>query len=496
ESTRAYQLKYSWYNEGASDLGRLSSETDYRDSGHVYYQTWGPKSAGAAETRYMLGLPPGDTLILAMKARDESNPRRWSELGNEPRVVVYGDRVTPHSLGVGYSYGCVRDFISTELIEVRNTDTLFCTWDDGAVFFGYSRCDWRTAGDLLIYLDTRAGGADTTVDYNGTGVKSTFDSGKDFQPDFCIVVDDGANYIIKRWDGSTWSDTLTISYPAYVSLDSINTYEYAELQVPFSYIGSYDTTRVFRYLAVAQQESSNDPWNAFPALNGLTKGGKAPASYGHYYQVDNGLRSGLEPRGVSGILAVELTEFSALWQTGGVALAWRTGSETDTYQWLIDRSPHPDRDFTRIAEVPGLGNSPVGHAYQYTDNTALANSTYYYLLGDQDDQANVVWHGPVRVTTAGGVDARFALLPCRPNPANGPVTIRFSLPAAGRIELDIYDICGRRVRALGGNTLPSGQHGITWDGADDDGRAVATGVYFYRLTAGGQRITRKMTILR
>ncbi|MRR08782.1 hypothetical protein EG831_01545, partial [bacterium] len=178
ESTSAYQLKYSWYNEGATDLGMLSSETDYRDSGHIYYQAWGPLAPGGAESKTLTGLPPGDTLILAMKARDESTPQRWSELGAEPRVVVGGDRVTPHSVVVGYNGGCVRDFIATELIESRYSDTLFCTWSATSVYFGYGRCDWRTGGDLLLYLDTRAGGADTTVDHNGTGVKSAFDSGK------------------------------------------------------------------------------------------------------------------------------------------------------------------------------------------------------------------------------------------------------------------------------------------------------------------------------
>ncbi|MRR08601.1 T9SS type A sorting domain-containing protein [bacterium] len=349
---------------------------------------------------------------------------------------------------------------------------------------------------MLLYLDTRAGGADATVDHNGTGVKSAFDSGKDFKPDFCLVLDDGSSYVIKRWNGSGWQDTLTITSAAYVSLDSINDYEYAELRVPFAYIGDYDTTRVFRYLAVAQQETSNDPWNAFPALNGLTKGGKAPARYGYYYQVDNGLRSGLEPRGVSGILAVELAEFSALGRPDGVALSWRTGSETGNYQWLIERSLRPDRDFTRIAEVPGQGSSPLGHVYDFADRTVLPNTTYYYQLGDQDQAGGVTWHGPVSVSTAGtGID-KLALLPCRPNPANGSTVIRFDLPRAGRVDLDIYDICGRRVRTLGGMEIPSGQHSVTWDGTDDDGLTAATGVYFYRLTAAGQQVTRRMTVLR
>lgn len=498
ESTSAYQLKYSWYNEGAADLGRLSSESDYCDSGHVYYQTWAPKAPGGAESRTLYGLPPGDTLILAMKARDESTPRRWSELGNEPRVVVAGDRVTPHTIGMSYGYGCVRDFIGTELIETRNDDTLFCTWNTFTVYFGYSRCDWRTTGDLLIYMDTRDGGADSTVDYNGSGIKSGFDSGRDFKPDFCLVFETESSYTIKKWDssGKQWMDTLTVPSAAYASLDSINGYTYAELRVPFTSIGSYDTTRVFRYLAVAQQETSNDPWNAFPALNGLTKASKAPNSYGYYYQVDNGLRSGLEPRGVSGILAVELAEFSAQGQPDGVTLTWRTGSETDNYQWLIHRSTAPDAGYVHVASIPSQGSSPTGHVYTYLDNAVLPNTTYYYLLGDQDAHENVVWHGPVSVTTAGSGPTRLELSPCRPNPASGPVTIRCSVPAPGRVRLQVYDICGRLVRTIMDGVMMAGTHLVPWDAKDDSGREIATGVYFYRLSTGGQQVTRKMTMLR
>jgi hypothetical protein len=499
EAASAYQLKYSWYNAVAPDLGKLSSESDYVDSGHVFYQAWTPSSPGSAESEQLRGMPPGDTIILAMKAGDGNSPRLWSELGNEPRVVVAGDRVTPHVIGIGYGFGCVRDFISTERIGIRYEDTLFCTWAASNVYFGYSRCDWRTAGDLLIYMDTRTGGADSTYDHNGSGAKSAFDTGGDFRPDFCLVVDSDAYYAIKSWNSGTgaWRDSLTVFPGSAFSMDSINNYEYTEIRVPFGYIGDYDTTRAFRYLVVCQQEASNTSWSAFPTQNTPGKDGKAPARYPYYYEVAGGLRSGLYPSAASGVLAVELAEFSAMATGSGVTLTWRTESESDNYQWLIDRSTQPDAGYQRVATVPGRGNTPNGHSYSFTDGSVLPDMTYYYRLGDQDLQQNITWHGPISVYTGDQSLVREFLADCRPNPAKGAAEIRFSLPSAGIVELSVYDVSGRLVRSFGRQWLGIGQHTTRWDCADQAGRKVPSGVYFYRLAAdGGDVLKGRMTVIR
>lgn len=499
EAATSYQLKYSWYNVTAPDLGRLSSEQDYLDSGRIYYQNWAPQTPGVTESRIIRGLPPGDTIILALKAGDETSPRRLSELGNEPRVAVYGDKVTPHTLGVGYGFGCVKDFISSERIDIRDGDTLYCTWDTGNVYFGYSRCDWRTAGDLLIYLDTRDGGSDSTYDYNSLGTKSAFDVGGDFKPDFCVVVEGALQYMLKSWNESTrsWQDSLTVLLGDHFSLDNINNYEYLEIGVPFSYIGNYDTTSHFRYLVVAQQESDNNSWNVFPILNGIGKSGKTPARYPYYYQVTNGLRSGLEPAKATSPLAVELNQFSAMLQGGGVMIYWRTESETDNYQWLIDRSTNPDFGYQRIASIAGQGTSPTGHSYQFLDTTVLPDITYYYLLGDQDLQQNITWHGPVSVYTGDLSLVSEFRAECRPNPAKGAAEIRYSLPRAGTVELSVYDVAGRLVRTFGRQWLGIGRHTTRWDCTDQAGRKVPSGVYFYRLAVDSGRVLKgKLTVIR
>ncbi|MCC7142903.1 MAG: T9SS type A sorting domain-containing protein [Candidatus Eisenbacteria bacterium] len=82
-----------------------------------------------------------------------------------------------------------------------------------------------------------------------------------------------------------------------------------------------------------------------------------------------------------------------------------------------------------------------------------------------------------------------------PNPFNPRTTIRFSLAAAGKAELLIYDVSGRQVRALVEQELTAGAHTAVWDGTDDDGRRVVSGVYWSQLRAGGYESHRKMVVI-
>ena len=98
------------------------------------------------------------------------------------------------------------------------------------------------------------------------------------------------------------------------------------------------------------------------------------------------------------------------------------------------------------------------------------------------------WDGPA---------ARTVLLhPNVPNPFNPATTIAFEVPGQGesRVRLDLYDIAGRRVRTLLAEALAAGRHEVRWNGVDQSGRPVASGVYFARLQVDGQVRSLKMTL--
>jgi hypothetical protein len=103
---------------------------------------------------------------------------------------------------------------------------------------------------------------------------------------------------------------------------------------------------------------------------------------------------------------------------------------------------------------------------------------------------------PVVASTAPDAAAPFELAQNAPNPFNPVTTIPFELARAGRVTLDVYDVAGRRVRSLADGDLAAGLHQRSWDGRDDAGRAVASGVYFYRLKAAGRSETRRMLLLK
>ena len=83
-----------------------------------------------------------------------------------------------------------------------------------------------------------------------------------------------------------------------------------------------------------------------------------------------------------------------------------------------------------------------------------------------------------------------------PNPFNPSTRIAFGLAAPADVSLRIYDAAGRLVRVLAEDARPAGNYSELWDGRDSGGRAVASGIYFYRLQAGAFAETRKMALLR
>jgi hypothetical protein len=83
-----------------------------------------------------------------------------------------------------------------------------------------------------------------------------------------------------------------------------------------------------------------------------------------------------------------------------------------------------------------------------------------------------------------------------PNPFNPSTTIRYRVASAGRVQLQVFDAPGRRVRVLVDEEQAAGNHDVAFDGRDDAGSTVASGVYFYRLDAGGVTQTRKMVLLK
>ena len=92
--------------------------------------------------------------------------------------------------------------------------------------------------------------------------------------------------------------------------------------------------------------------------------------------------------------------------------------------------------------------------------------------------------------------AAFALQQNYPNPFNGGTVIDLTLPAAGDVELAVYNMAGQKVATLIDGPRSEGAYTVQWDGRDDGGRALASGMYMYRLRAGDWVEARKLLLLR
>jgi hypothetical protein len=82
-----------------------------------------------------------------------------------------------------------------------------------------------------------------------------------------------------------------------------------------------------------------------------------------------------------------------------------------------------------------------------------------------------------------------------PNPFSRVTDIHFSLPVAGGVSLDIYDVKGQMVRTLVDEVVPAGRHTVSWDGRTNDKRRLAPGTYMSVLTVDGKRVVTKLTLL-
>jgi hypothetical protein len=128
----------------------------------------------------------------------------------------------------------------------------------------------------------------------------------------------------------------------------------------------------------------------------------------------------------------------------------------------------------------------------------------FYAYNDQDvfaGNAEVMVYNPqpiVDVDEPGnpGFPISFELTQNRPNPFNPSTTIEYSLPERSQVTIEVFNVLGQRVRTLVNETKPAGIYRIEWDGVDDAGKSVSTGVYLYRLQAGDVVHTKKMLLIK
>ncbi len=139
-------------------------------------------------------------------------------------------------------------------------------------------------------------------------------------------------------------------------------------------------------------------------------------------------------------------------------------------------------EYTSLADRGGFFSS------FWTDSRAFGQDIYTYDHGD--------WMEVERRELSQAVSKGIHLEPSIPNPVTNHALLTFSLPRPTTTSLTLYDISGRRIKTLTQGPREAGYHLIRWDGCNESGHTVPPGIYFYRLGAGSQSLTRRLVVVR
>ena len=90
----------------------------------------------------------------------------------------------------------------------------------------------------------------------------------------------------------------------------------------------------------------------------------------------------------------------------------------------------------------------------------------------------------------------FALHQNYPNPFNPITEIRFDIPKATTVNVSVFNLMGQKIKTLKNEKITPGYHVVQWDGTNDNGMQVSTGMYFYTLQTGAKSVMRKMLFLK
>jgi hypothetical protein len=176
-------------------------------------------------------------------------------------------------------------------------------------------------------------------------------------------------------------------------------------------------------------------------------------------------------------LPVELSAFTAEINRRDVNLKWSTSSETNNSGFDVERKS-ANSSWTKITNVHGNGTTTSTKNYEYTDKN-LASGKYEYRLKQIDFNGNFNYFNLSSEVNV-GLPTKFDLSQNYPNPFNPSTKINFDLPVDGKVSVILYDITGKEVAKLVNEVKTAGYYTISFNGSN-----LASGMYFYRITAEG-----------
>ncbi len=253
----------------------------------------------------------------------------------------------------------------------------------------------------------------------------------------------------------------------------------------WTYVGSVPATGLTQYSYIASTlfdstKSVGQRWTVFYIAGYRNDGTIAYAT-----QPDSGYS-------VNNIAPASPTNVTATFETNTITLRWKPNSEADLDSYAIYRGT--TQDFTPTSPVARV------RIPEYQEAASQTGLTYFYKISAIDVAGNESGYTSVSVVTSvessGGIPKEFALSQNYPNPFNPTTEIAFSIPKQSAVKIVVYGLSGDVIATIVNQTMSAGNYRVVWNGRSDDGRSVASGVYFYHLQAEGFASTKKMTLLK
>jgi hypothetical protein len=169
----------------------------------------------------------------------------------------------------------------------------------------------------------------------------------------------------------------------------------------------------------------------------------------------------------------------------GIVEAQDICAVADNWESKILTSP---QDFQKYIEL---------NKESHQQNLSIYETIYHALLNCPESEGkNQIRKLLEEILEEKNTPSRFEVSQNYPNPFNSMTLIRYSLPRDYQVEISLYNILGQKVRTLTNEYQTSGYKGIAWDGKDDRGQDVGSGIYFYQVKAGDLSCTRKLLLLK
>jgi PKD repeat protein len=315
------------------------------------------------------------------------------------------------------------------------------------------------------------------------------------------------------------TDNITVVYSTNPDIlsglsnpDALGAYFAFESDSPDTFVGLVSFKLRMPYLTNDLWYRTGASWNLLNPDNWVLTSPPDP-NYSYQISLDFSAkgRSGkveiVSDKGGDSTLPIHLSAFTATLETGlAVSLSWTVESETDHLGYNLLRS-ETDQLEEAIKINPVLIDEGVNNGsaitYSYSDPEVEDNHIYYYWLESLTLSGVATLAGPVSVTLGDPGTPEIPvpgysthLMEAFPNPFNPNTNLRYAITEPGDVHISIYNLKGQLLRSYHNSYPEKGYYQVSWDGRDDHGNIMGSGVYLYKMQFGRYSATKKMILMK